>query len=490
MSLSKSKYCNGLQCKKMLYLNMYYPNEKESENDRVLDNGTNVGIIAKSLFGNYIDINFSDNLSDMIKDTKSLLNINNIVITEASFNYDNNFCSVDILKKDKDNYEIYEVKSSTNIKDIYLDDISYQYYILTNLGYNVTKCSLVNINNNYVRHGDIELDKLFTITDVTSDIIIRQEKVKNKIDEINEYLKEGNHENDNNLSINCMHPYPCLFFKYCTKSLPSKNIFNIRGMTNNKKFDFYNKGIISYEDLIKENILPKYKEQIEFELYDKEDYIDKDKIKYFLDTLSCPLYFLDFETYQVPVPEYDESSPYEQIPFQYSLHYYLDDKENLLHKEFLAEPNTDPRRVLAQRLVDDIPLNVCTLAYNMSFEKSVIKKLAFLYPDLKDHLMNIHDNMKDLMIPFKNRYYYTKEMYGSYSIKYVLPALFPNDEALNYHNLENVHNGAEASNAFLIMRDLSNDELNSLKKNLLNYCGLDTYAMVKIYDKLKEVTTK
>ena len=126
----------------------------------------------------------------------------------------------------------------------------------------------------------------------------------------------------------------------------------------------------------------------------------------------------------------------------------------------------------------------------MSFEKSIIKKLASLYPDLSDHLMNIHDNIKDLMIPFKNRDYYVKEMYGSYSIKYVLPALFPNEEDLNYHNLNDVHNGSEASNAYLMMRNLEKEELDNLRKNLLKYCGLDTYAMVKIYGKLKEVTQK
>ena len=307
MSLSKSKYCNGLQCKKMLYLNMYYPNEKDSENNNILDNGTNVGIIAKSLFGKYIDINFSDNLNDMIKNTKNLLHLNNIIITEASFNYDNNFCSVDILKKDGNSFEIYEVKSSTVVKDVYLDDISYQYYVLSNLGYNVTKCSLVNINSNYVRDGEIELDKLFCITDVTSDVKDRQDKVRDNIKEMNKYLETGNHENDEMLSINCMHPYPCLFFRYCTRFLTNNNVFKIRGMTSNKKFEFYKKGIISYEDLLHENINSKYKEQIEFELFDKEDYIDKKKIKDFLDTLSYPLYFLDFETYQVPVPEYDGS---------------------------------------------------------------------------------------------------------------------------------------------------------------------------------------
>ena len=189
----------------------------------------------------------------------------------------------------------------------------------------------------------------------------------------------------------------------------------------------------------------------------------------------------------MPIPLYDNISPYEKIPFQYSLHYLITKEGELKHKDFLAIPNTDPRRLLAERLVKDIPKDVCVLAYNMMFEKMVIRMLASLYPDLSMHLMNIHDNMKDLMIPFKNRKYYTKEMRGSYSIKYVLPALFPDDDELNYHNLDMIHNGSEAMNAYVNISKLSKEEQEQVRNNLLKYCELDTYAMVKIWEKLKEI---
>ena len=122
----------------------------------------------------------------------------------------------------------------------------------------------------------------------------------------------------------------------------------------------------------------------------------------------------------------------------------------------------------------------------MGFENSVIKRLAKLYPDLKEHLMNIHDNIKDLMIPFQKGYYYTKDMHGSYSIKYVLPALFPNEESLNYKNLDLIHNGGEAMASFQDLVNKSKEEQNYIRERLLRYCELDTYAMVKIYEKLKE----
>ena len=227
--------------------------------------------------------------------------------------------------------------------------------------------------------------------------------------------------------------------------------------------------------------------QVEYELFDCPPYIDWKAIHEFLSQLSYPLYFLDFESFQPAVPLFDYSKPYEQIVFQYSLHYLECEGAELKHTEFLAYPGQDPRRALAEQLCRDIPMNVCTTAYNMSFEKGRIKGLAALYPDLADHLMNIHDNIYDLMIPFQKKYYYSKAMQGSYSIKYVLPALFPDDPALDYHNLEGVHNGAEASATFKKMATMSPQELEEYRGHLLKYCGLDTYAMVKVWEKLKEV---
>ena len=162
-------------------------------------------------------------------------------------------------------------------------------------------------------------------------------------------------------------------------------------MHKNKKFDFYKKGIIKFEDIANEDINPKYLEQVIFEINNKPPKIEIEKIREFMKDLTYPLYFLDFETYTQSIPRYDYVRPYMQIPFQYSLHYI--ENNTLKHKEFLSEAGIDPRRKLAESLVIDIPKNVCVLAYNMSFEKSVIKNLANLYPDLKDHLMNIYDNI-------------------------------------------------------------------------------------------------
>ncbi len=487
MYLSKSKYCTGIQCKKILWLDKNNPEVREDvSNQAVLDNGTEVGELAKGLFGKYVNVNYCDDLKTMIKDTKSLLLMDRIIITEASFEYENNFCSVDILVKNKDRYEMYEVKSSTEVSDVYLDDISYQYYVLTSLGYDVKKACIVHLNSDYERIGELELDKLFTIEDVTSIAKEKQEEVVENIKDINKYMDEVT-EPLEDLGMHCFSPYECPYFKFCSNWLPEHNVFNIRGMRTSSKVKFYEEEKFKYEDLLNEKLNEKYREQIEFELYNKEDKIDKQGIKEFLDTLTYPLYFLDFETYQQAIPQYDHVKPYMQIPFQYSLHILDREDGKLEHLEFLAKADIDPRRELALRLVKDIPDNVCVLAYNMSFEKRVIKDLAEIFPDLKDHLMKIHNNIKDLMIPFKDRCYYTKDMEGSYSIKYVLPALYPDDPSLDYHNLELVHNGSEAMNSYATLGELSKKEQEHVRERLLRYCELDTYAMVKIYEKLLNV---
>ena len=254
-------------------------------------------------------------------------------------------------------------------------------------------------------------------------------------------------------------------------------------MSINKKIELYKNNLIYFRDLFKSSIADKYKEQIDYEINDKEDKINKQNIIKFMKGITYPLYFLDFETYQASIPEFDGVKPYEQIPFQYSLHYIKEKGGEVFHTEFLGDGETDPRRALAEKLVS----NVCVLAYKMSFEKTVIKKLANTFPDLKDHLMKIHNNMKDLMVPFQKRDYYTKNMHGSYSIKYVLPALFPDDPSLDYHNLDMVHNGREANETYSSFNEYSEEELKVVRENMLKYCELDTYAMVKIYKKLDEI---
>ena len=190
---------------------------------------------------------------------------------------------------------------------------------------------------------------------------------------------------------------------------------------------------------------------------------------------------------QPAVPQFKGTKPYQQIPFQYSLHYIEKEGDKLKHKEFLAVSGEDPRRAIAEALCRDIPMNVCTTAYNKSFECTRLKELAETYPDLSEHLLNIRDHIVDLLIPFQSGYYYNKAMGGSFSIKSVLPAIFPDDPELDYHNLEGVHNGSEAMNIFPQIQFIEPEEQERARHNLLKYCELDTYAMVKVWQELVRV---
>ncbi len=494
-NLSKSKYCKGIQCKKILWLDKYKPDEKvDTARKSALENGSRIGILAKGLFAKYEDIPYSEDLSLMIKKTNELLKDKPNIITEASFGYNHNFCSVDILKNDIDGVEIYEVKSSSDISQIYYDDVFYQYYVLTNLGLNVKKASIVYINKNYIRHGALDIHKLFNIEDVTDLAKSNLPNIKNNIDDINNFINKYNKDNEPEvpLSISCFEPYLCSYWQYCTKALPKPNVFDIAKMKTINKLKYYNLGLIRFDDFKNTDINPKYLEQINFELENLEPKINKEAIKNLMDSLKYPLYFIDYETFQLAVPEYEGTKPYQQLPFQYSLHIIRDeDAKTIEHKEFLAQiDDKDFLRHFAQSMIKDIPDNGSVIIYNNSFEPSRNRELARMFPDLADELNRINSQIVDFLVPFRRRDYYMKEFEGSYSIKKVLPALYPDDSELDYHSLPVVHNGEEASDTFLSLKGKSKEEQETLRNGLLVYCKLDTLAMVKICEKFKEILNK
>lgn len=494
---SKSKYTTFAQCPKMLWLRTYRPElaaEDASAEER-MTKGNAVGDLAMGIFGDYEEMTAVDesgkiDLSKMIENTADAIERGAENICEASFSHEGAYCAVDILHKEKDGYAIYEVKSSTTTKYVYVVDISYQKYVLEKCGIKVTGTYVVNINNKYLfKGGTLDLQKLFKVTDVSA--LVEQESkirpIEKQLDEAKRVLNSKN-EPALDLSEGCRSPYPCAFWKYCSRHVDTPSVFDVYKMPFHEQLDLYRRGVVRLNDVkasAKLNALQR--RQIDFILENRPPHVDKEGVRDFLDGLYYPLYFLDFETMQPVVPEYPNSRPYQQIVFQYSLHYIERENGELKHEEFLGVSGEDPRRPLAERLVEDIPENACVLAYNRGFERGRIKELALLFPDLAEKLMKIHANIQDLIIPFHKGFYYDKAIGNSFSIKSVLPAMFPDDPELDYHNLEGVHNGGEAMTIFPLIKDMPQEEREIARKNLLKYCELDTYAMVKIWQKLKEV---
>ena len=498
--LSKSKYKRGHQCKKILWLEKYKKDLLESTDEKaVFKMGTEVGELAKGLFGDYEDISADLTLTQKIEKTNELLLNKPNIITEASFSYDNNFCSVDILKNNLDGVEFYEVKSAANIKPTYLVDAAYQYYVLHNLGLNVKKVGLVLIDSSYIKEAEIDIKKLFRIEDITSKVKEKQEEIIKKIEEIRQFMEEHDESNEPDICIcdHCFDSYLCNFWEYCRGDLPSPNIFDIVGMRNSTKFKkYFHKGKKTFKDLYSSEdfnkLTPNQRLQVKWgaEEYDKP-YVDDEKIAKFLQKVKkYPLYFIDYESINPPIPEYEGTRPYQQICFQYSLHVIKEEGAPVEHKAFLAdEDDENVLRTFAESLVEAIPEDEkgTVIVYNQTFECQRNKELGKLFDDLKDDLKRINDSIVDFEVPFKKKYYYAKEMQGYSSLKYVLPALYPE---LDYSNLKLVHNGPEASDAFLRLRHetLTEKERRDIRDRLLEYCERDTYALVKIWETLKEAT--
>ncbi|MCG3660892.1 DUF2779 domain-containing protein [Aliarcobacter butzleri] len=491
MNLSKSLYTKGIQCPKALWLKKYKPSVltlPDEQAQAIFETGNIVGNLACQLFPDGKEVPYTTNYDEMISTTKKWIKEGVSNIYEATFNYQGILIMVDILKVEDDGVSIYEVKSSTEVKDIYLHDVSIQYYVLKNLGFKIKSANVIHINNEYTRGDDLDINQLFKIVDVTNEVISLQSNIPNILKKFKTYLEDRENEPNIDIGKHCNAPYECDAKNYCWKvqrQIPDYSIFNIFNLGSKKQIELYSRGIINIDDVPHDFDMTSIQAQAVENYKSKITYINIENIKSFLQTLTYPIYHLDFETYQQAIPQYKGLKPFEQIPFQYSLHIEYEDGR-LEHKEYLAQDSVDSRYELALRLCEDIPKNATVLAYNMSFEKGVIKRLATLFEEFSEHLLSINENMQDLMVPFQKKWYVTPHMNGSYSIKYVLPALVPEFEKA-YKELDGVQNGSQAMNAFVNLSKLSEEEKQKLRKSLLEYCKLDTLAMVKILENLRKI---
>ncbi len=486
-SLSKSTFIRGLQCHKSLYLLKRFPELRDEVSGRqqgIFDQGTDVGVLARQLFprGENPSLGLPKDYEKCISRTRELIDKGANIIYEAGFSYDNVHCFVDILVKKHGLWKAYEVKSSTAVSELYLWDTALQYFVMTHSGLDVDSFSVIHLNNQYVRKGKLNLSKLFTIVPVTGLITRMQEDVENSLKEMKQVLAQDTMPMID-IGQHCTNPYDCDFRNFCWNHVPEKSIFGISGLNSVKKWELYAKGVIDFKDIPADFPLnPKQWQQVQAEL-SKDTYINRNAILDFLDQLEYPLYFLDFESFQPAIPLFDHTRPYQQVVFQYSLHIINAPGEPAEHREFLARPLQDTRIPFIQHLISDLGTEGSIIVYNRAFEAGRLREIARDFPEFEEAIAYIVERILDLMVPFQQRYYYVPEMKGSYSIKNVLPALVPE---MHYNDLK-INDGGSASFAFAgLLRERNIEKIKQTRRNLLDYCKMDTLAMVHILNKLEE----
>ena len=452
--LSKSLFMRGIQCPKSLYFHKYHPEWRDeiSEGQEALfQGGRAVGLLARELFPGGREIPY-DGLShsDQLQETQKAPNNGIQTLYEATFSFDNIFVKNDLLHRGQEGWGLYEVKMGTKLTEVYLDDVALQYYVVKGSGLPIEKAFVVYINNQYVRDGAIDPAQLFLVEEVTEKVVEKEEWVKDEINKLRQML--SGKEPEVIIGNQCNDPYPCDFIGHCWEHVPENSVFDLRGR-GTSSFDLYQQGYLNLKEVPGELLAERQKFQLNAFL-NQEEVFNSDGVKEFLKTL------------------------------RYSLHYLEKEKGKLGHHEFLGDPNSDFREELLQRLCNQIPPTACILAYSAGFEKGRLQDLADWFPKYKDKIEGFIQNVRDLAIPFRSRDVYHWEMKGSYSLKNVLPCLLPD---LTYSKLE-IQDGGMTMNAFKTLSETHDlKEVIDLRQALLDYCRLDTLAMVKILEKLQKM---
>jgi hypothetical protein len=489
--LTKTGYIDGLGCAKAIWLKFNRPEELpevDAVKQQRFDNGKIVGEFAKSLFPNGIDIKEVDPRANdrtsraLIKKRKTLF--------EAGFIHRNGKCyaRADILLPvTGGKWDILEVKSSTHVKDYHLHDVSFQKYCYESAGLKIRKCFVVHVNGEYVKDGEIDPNGFFVRPDVTEAVEQLMPDVPSQIKAILDITKrrqcpefkhgEDYHKDEAGVHIN----------DRIWKEHPDADILSLyRG--GDTIIELFNAGILQIKDIPNKYEL-NGKQQIQQKAHsDNVHYIDHEQLGAFIERLKYPLYFLDFESYQTAIPLYDGLKPYQQIPFQFSVHITSKKARKPKHYSFIAEGSDDPRPAFARELKKVLGTRGSIVIYNQSFEQGIVRELAVLLPEYAEWANSTIERMVDLYAPFRSFAYYHPAQKGRASLKYVLPAL----TGTSYEGFE-IANGSDASLAYLFIthgsykgKKATPKEIRQTRKELEKYCGQDTEGLVKVLEKLEE----
>lgn len=477
--LSKSTFMYGCQCPKRLHLHKYRPEFKNPLDERVQyvkDSGSAVGLLAQHLFPGGVDASPKDTYSyqESVIKTQEMIAQGATIIYEAVFQYEGVLCALDILVKDGDTWHAYEVKGTASVKSQHVEDGAFQYYVITNSGIALDDISIVHLNKSYIRKGELDIHQLFKKQSILKEVVELQRSIHGKVNELKNLLQRPEPATD--IGPHCFAPYTCDFTNHCWTHIPKTD--SVFDLVRGPGWELYGKGYRHLDDIPADyELSPTVSHQLAH-YRSGEVFIDQQAIHNFLGELQYPLYFLDFETAMVGVPEFDNTYPFQQIPFQFSLHVQRQTNGAVEHYAFLGDGQTDPREALTHEMILTLGSAGSILCYNASFEKTRIKELARLYPQHADPLLALTDRVMDLMTPFQKRWYYHPEFKGSYSIKNVLPVLCPD---LRYDKLI-IQEGRMAGIVYAQLKLQDNDTAALQREHLLAYCKMDTLAMVRILE--------
>jgi hypothetical protein len=482
--LSKSRFLAGLQCHLRLWYQCFERElipEVPPSQQAIFDTGHEMGELATQLFpdGILIDQPYYLHKQAIQSTLKAMQDPDVRSIYEAAFIYDGVRIRVDILERlDDGSWNLVEVKSSTSVKEVYYPDVAVQYHVLVGYGLKINRAGILHINNQYVYDGqNLDIESLFSFEDLTDETISMQTEIPGQLEDLKAVLvEEGAPEV--RPSRHCHKPYDCEFWNHCTKDMPEFWVYDISGIGQDKLDELAHMGIEAIEDIPETFPLNQIQDRIRVSVTNQQEFIS-DELEAELNDVEYPVHFLDFETIGLAIPRYAGTRPYQTIPFQWSDHILYEDGK-LDHREYLCSEDKDPREKFTQTLLNAAGTEGSIVIFT-SYETGVLNSLIEHFPQYTDELQSVIDRFVDLYAIIRQNYYHPK-FYGSFSLKYVLPALVPE---MGYDNLS-IQDGMQASIEYLRMIDprTNTDEKTKISNELLSYCSQDTLAMVKIRDEL------
>lgn len=476
MQISKSMIKEFLQCKKMFSLSIDKVNNPIHLNNtqNKFDLGNEIGLKARAV---YQDGYLIKSKKNNLKIDETLKNLDKNILFEATFDaiFDEHslICQIDILRKNDDNtWDVIEVKAGTSVKPEYIEDIAIQKIIISqNTNIKVKNFFIWHINKDRKKN-----EELFVEVNVNDLIDINELKIKNKMQSVLEYLKDGQNYSQVAIGSHCSSPYDCRFKESCWQNIKNqKTIFQLPH--NNNMWDLYKNGkyLINQENF--DDISKVYNPEIIKAVLYNRPYINKENIVNFIDRLVFPLSILDFETINWIEAYYPSVGPYEQIPFQFSLNV-MDRDFNSKIYNYLSKSYDDPREEFCVELIKALPEKGSIIVYNIGFESSVLDRLALAIPKYKKELESIKNRLVDLYPIVRNNVYFS-DFNNSYSLKSITPAILGKN--FSYNNLD-IHNGVDAQNNYKKMLK-ETDVISRVKliSQLISYCEHDVKTVGDIF---------